>query len=74
MGDVTIKFDDKDVTEERSNETSVVLKARCENVVKMPTHSEEKKTGLISKIELLPGVFMAKKLTKVKGEDALLVL
>jgi hypothetical protein len=37
---------------------SIVLKASCETVVKVPTNSEELKVGLISKTELLPGIVM----------------
>ena len=59
MGDVKLKFDDKILSDERVKEMNVVLKARCETVVKVPTNSEELKIGLIRKTELLPGIIMA---------------
>ena len=59
MGDVKLKFDDKNLLDERVKEMNVVLKARCETVVKVPTNSEELKIGLIRKTELLPGIIMA---------------
>ena len=43
------------------------MTARCETVVRMPTHSEELKFWLISKTESLPGIVMAASLT-VLGE------
>lgn len=54
MGNVNLKFDDKVLSDERVREGSIVLKVRCKTVVKVPTNSKELKTGLISKIELLP--------------------
>lgn len=66
MGDIIVRFGDREVSEEQVNETSIVLKARCETIVKVPTNSEEQKSGLISKTELLPGIFMAETVTIVR--------
>jgi len=66
MGDVRLQFDDKVSTDETGNPISIILKARCETVVKVPTKSKELKVGLISKTELLPGVIMAETLTVVR--------
>jgi len=65
MGNVNLKLDDKVLSDEQVREGSIVLKARCESVVKVPMNSEELKTGLISKTELLPGVIIAETLTVV---------
>ena len=43
MGDVKLEFDDKILSDERVKEMNIVLKARCETVVKVPTNSEELK-------------------------------
>jgi len=59
MGDMRLQFDDKVSTDETGNPISIILKARCERAVKVPTKSKELKVGLISKTELLPGVIMA---------------
>ena len=66
MGNVKVKFDDKFLSDERVRAGSIVLKVRCETVVKVPTNSEELKTGLITKTELLPGVIIAETLTAVR--------
>jgi len=71
MGNVNLKFDDKFLSDERVREGSIVLKARCETVVKVPTNSEQLKTGLISKTELLPGVIIAETLTVVRDGGCL---
>ena len=65
MGDVRLQFDDKISTDETGNPISIILKARCETVVKVPIKSKELKFGLIRKTELLPGV-MAETLTVVR--------
>lgn len=53
---------------------SIVLKASCEIVVKVPTNSEELKAGLISKTELLPGIVMADTLTVVQEGGCLAII
>ena len=55
MGDMRLKFDDRVLSGKQVKEISIVLKARCETVVKVTTNSKELKVGLISKTELLPG-------------------
>lgn len=65
MDDVRLEFDDKILSDEQVKEMSIVLKARCETVVKVPANLEELKIGLISKTELLPGIVMAETLTVV---------
>ena len=50
---------------------NVVLKARCDTVVKVPTNSEELKIGFIRKTELLPGIIMAETLTVVRDGGSL---
>ena len=66
MGDVRLQFDDKGSMDETGKPVSIILKARCETVVKVPIKSKELKVGLISKTELLPGVIMAETLTVVR--------
>jgi hypothetical protein len=66
MGDVRLKFDDRVVPDDQVKKVSIVLIARCETVVKVPTTSEEIKVGLVSKTELLPGIIMAETLTEVR--------
>jgi len=71
MGNVNLKFNGKVLSDERVREGSIILKVRCETVVKVPTNSEELKTGLISKTELLPGVIIAETLTVVRDGGCL---
>ena len=71
IGDVRLKFDDKVLSDRQVKEMSIVLKARCETVVKVPTNSEELKIGLISKTELLPGIIMAETQTVVRDGGCL---
>jgi hypothetical protein len=59
MGDVTVKFDPKTTLETEPHK--LVLKARTESIVGLPTTSRG--PGLISKRELLPGVYLAASLT-----------
>jgi hypothetical protein len=66
MGDVIVKFDDRDITDKQDKGINIVLKAMCETVVKVCTNLEELNTGLISKTELLPGIYMAETLTIVR--------
>jgi hypothetical protein len=66
MGDLRLKFNYRVVIDDQIKELSIVLEARCETVVKVPTNSEELKVGLISKTELLPGNIMADTLTVVR--------
>ena len=56
MGDVVVKFDPKPNTA-NSESCKLTLKARYENVVKLPTKSMGH--GLKSKNELRPGVYLA---------------
>jgi hypothetical protein len=62
MGHVIVKFDPKP-DEDNSENCKLTLKARSENIVKLPTKSLGH--GLISKKELMPGVYLAESLTKV---------
>jgi hypothetical protein len=66
MGEVRLKFDGTVLSDELVKEMSKVLQARCVSVVKVPTHSEEREGGLISKTELLPRIIMAGTLTAVQ--------
>jgi hypothetical protein len=66
MGDVRLKFDDRVLSDKQVKAINIVLKARCETVVKVPTNSKELKVGLISKTELLPGIIMAETITAVR--------
>ena len=72
MGNVKLKYYDDVLSEERVREGSIILKARCETVVKVPTNSEYLKTGLISKTELLSGVIIAETLTEVQDGGCLI--
>jgi len=61
MGDVVVKFHPK--PDKISNENyKLTLKARSENIVNLPTKSMGH--GLISKKELIPGIYLAESLTK----------
>jgi hypothetical protein len=71
MGDVGLQFDDKVSMDETGNPISIILKARCETVVKVPINSKELKVGLISKTELLPEILMAEALTVVREGSCL---
>jgi hypothetical protein len=64
MEDVVIKFDPKD-SGERDNILKVTLKARSENYVKLPTAC--KGQGLISRKEIIPGIYMAESHTREIG-------
>jgi hypothetical protein len=66
MGNVRLKFDDRVLSDKQVKQMSIVLKASCETVVKVSTNSEELKVGLVSKMELLPGIIMAETLTVVQ--------
>ena len=66
MGDVKLKFDERVRSDEQGKQITIVLKARCETIVKMPTTSRELKVGLLKKTELLPGIIMAETLTVVR--------
>jgi hypothetical protein len=61
MEDVVIKFDPKD-SGMKDKILNVTLKARSENYVKLPTTC--KGQGLISKREIIPGIYMAESLTR----------
>jgi hypothetical protein len=41
MGDVTLKFDDMVRSDEQEKQITLVLKPRCETVVKLPTSADE---------------------------------
>ena len=62
MCDTKLKLLDKILSDNQSKAMSIVLKDRCETVVKVPTHSGELKYWLISKTELLPGIVMTETL------------
>jgi hypothetical protein len=64
MEDVVIKFDHKD-NGVRGKIFKVMLKARSENYVKLPTSC--KGQGLISRKEIIPGIYMAESLTRETG-------
>jgi len=64
MGDVVVKFDPKP-DKVNSENCKLTLKARSENIVKLPTKSLGH--GLISKRELMPGVYLAESLTEAKN-------
>jgi hypothetical protein len=66
MGPVTLKFDENRQTGIETKEIRVVLKPRCETIVKLPTTSRELETGLISKTEISPGVIIAATVTAVR--------
>lgn len=59
--EVVVNFDPRP-SEIRAEPCKLTLKARTENVVRVPTTS--KGFGLISKSELLPGVYLASSLTR----------
>ena len=61
MGDVVVKFDPKP-DKISSENCKLTLKARAGNIVKLPTKSMGH--GLISKKELIPGIYLAESLTK----------
>jgi hypothetical protein len=61
MGDVVVKFDPKP-DRAHSKDCKLTLRARSENIVKLP--SESLGDGLISKRRIMPGVFLAESLTK----------
>jgi len=61
MGDVVVKFDPKP-DKANSKNCKLTLKARSENIVKLPTKSLGH--GLTSKKELIPGVYLAESMTK----------
>jgi hypothetical protein len=61
MGNIIIKFDSKGDNENKKSR-KCTLKARTENLVELPTSSIGQ--GLIPKIELLPGVYLAESLSK----------
>ena len=67
MCDTKLKLLVKILSENQFKGMSIVLKAMCETVVKVLTHSGELKFWLISKTELLPGFVMAETLTVVLG-------
>jgi hypothetical protein len=66
MSEVRVIFDDTILSGDQGREVNIVLKARCETVVKVPTNTKELKTGVIRKTELSPGVVMAETLTIVR--------
>jgi hypothetical protein len=55
MGKVALKFDKERQPEKSDNEFWVVLKPRCETIVKLQTRSRELETGLIDRTEIAPG-------------------
>jgi len=61
MGDVVVKFDPKPYKISSEN-CMLNLKARSQNIVKLPTKSMGH--GLISKKELIPGIHLADSLIK----------
>lgn len=64
MGNVVIDFDPK--TNGTDTSRKIKLRARCENIVRLPTLS--KGQGLISKMELAPGIYLAESLsTEIDG-------
>jgi hypothetical protein len=61
MEDVGLKFDPKDSGAENKI-LNITLKARSANYVKLPTTC--KGQGLISRREIIPGIYMAESLTR----------
>ena len=64
LGDVVVKFDPKP-DKASSENCRLALKARSEYIVKLPNKSMG--YGLISKKELMPGVYIAESLTKERN-------
>jgi hypothetical protein len=62
MEDVIIKFDSKDTDNSAKKTLTVTLKARSENIVRLPTSSLGQ--GWTSRKEILPGIFLAESITK----------
>ena len=50
MGGVRLQFDDKVSTDETGKPISIILKARCQTVVKVPMKSQELKVGLLVRL------------------------
>jgi hypothetical protein len=66
MVEIILKFD-KEIQPERSNkEVRVILKPRCETIVKLRTRSRELETGLTDRTEIAPVVIIARTLTRVR--------
>ncbi|PNF14896.1 hypothetical protein B7P43_G05140 [Cryptotermes secundus] len=64
MDNVAVEFDPN--VRDKDRQTKITLKARTENLVRLPTPS--KGQGLISKKELIPGVYLAESLsTEING-------
>jgi hypothetical protein len=57
---------DKILSDEDFKGMSIMLKARFETVVRVPTDSEELKFWLISKTEPLPGIVMVETVTVLR--------
>jgi len=69
MGEVVMDFDDK-LDETTDLTRLLILKSRTESIVQLPTKSRG--TGIISKGELAPGVYLAEALTE--GVDGYCVI
>jgi hypothetical protein len=65
MGEEEIEFDEDEQSAGQTKEIWVILKARCEIIVGVPTDSPEPETGLIGKRELAPRVIVAESLNTV---------
>jgi hypothetical protein len=68
---VKLKFHDNKRIEEQNKEIRVVLKPRCETVVKLPTRSKELETGIVDQPEVVLGVIIAGTLTVVREGNCL---
>jgi hypothetical protein len=73
MGKVILKFDKERQPETSNKEVQISLKPRCEMIVKLHTRTKELETGLIDRIEIAPGVIIARTLTTVREVLASLV-
>jgi transposase InsO family protein len=67
MGRVIWGFDQDRWPDWANKEVKVMLEPRCETVIRLPTGSRELQTGLIDKMEVAPGVIIARTLTVVRG-------
>jgi hypothetical protein len=66
MGKVVLKFDRERQLEESNQEVWVILKPRCETIVRLRTRSKELESGLINRTEIAPGIITAGTLTIVR--------
>ena len=63
MGNLEVKFDDKVETQAEEMRMYITLPPRSETMVEVPTKNDEGWSGVVTKEELIPGVYMAETLT-----------